>query len=243
MASLIGLRKSIIPACDFTSLVTLNDLVTATAKVPGIGGYKIGLLLGLTWGLREVVSRIRDETDLPITYDHQKGGTDIPSPLGPGFALVLRKAGINAAILFPFGGRITEETWIKALQDQEVHVLVGAEMTQEGFFARDDGFIADDAPLRMFERAISLGVRDFVVPGNKTEAVKGYREYFERMLGEGNFTLYAPGFISQGGDVSETGKVAGKDWHAIVGSALYDQPDSSAMARKAIQLTSQITEA
>jgi len=240
MANLIALPKSIVPACDFTGLPQLTDLVTATKEVPGIGSYKIGSLLGLTWGLREIVSRIRDETDLPVIYDHQKAGTDIPVPLGREFTLVLRRAGINGAILFPFGGRATEEIWIKSLQDQEIHVLVGAEMTQEGFFARDGGFIADDAPLRMFERAIKEGVRDFVVPGNKVEAVRGYHGYFTRMLGEGNFTLYAPGFVLQGGDISETGKVAGKNWHAIVGSALYNEPNAPAIKQKAVQLTSQI---
>jgi len=239
MNSLISRPKSVIPACDFTSLPKLGEIVEGTKEVAGIGGYKIGSILGLTWGLRQVTHVIRELTSLPIIYDHQKGGTDIPQ-LGSEFASVLRHAQVDAAILFPFGGRITEQDWIKALQDQEIHVIVGGEMTQGEFFAKNDGYIADDAPLRMFDVAIKEGVRDFVVPGNKPEAVEGYRIYFERMLPNETVTLYAPGFITQGGDISETGKAAGDNWHAIVGTALYTQPDVESIRAKAIELTAQL---
>ncbi len=97
--------------------------------------------------------------------------------------------------------------------------------------------ISDRAPYEIFEKAVELGVRDFVVPGNKTESVAAYRMIFEKSLGIGNFTLYAPGFINQGGDITETGQVAGNRWHAIVGSGIYAQPDMMEAAR---QVTRQI---
>lgn len=217
---LIPRDKSIIVACDVSEIEKLKTLVDKTCLIEGIGGYKVGLELVISHGLPKVVGIIRELTDLPIIYDHQKGGIDIPE-LGRKFAKVCRKAGVDAIILFPFGGAESERAWISACQDEDLFVLVGTHMTQGEFFEKEGGFIANSAPERIFVIAVEEGVRDFVVPGNKVEYVKLYKGLLERILGKDNFTLYAPGFINQGGSISEAGKVAGKKWHAIVGSAIY----------------------
>lgn len=217
---LIEAERSVIVAADVPNLEALRELVESTCDVEGIGGYKVGLELAIPNGLRAVVNAIREYTDLPIIYDHQKGGTDIPE-LGEKFAKSVKLSGVDAVILFPFGGAATEEEWIKACQREGLVVLVGGYMTQKKFLARDGGFIADKAPEKIYLIAAKNGVRDFVVPGNKVEFVQKYRELLENSLGKGNFVLYAPGFIVQGGNISETGKVAGDNWHAIVGSAIY----------------------
>ena len=240
MGTLIEVPRSVIPACDVDSLSKLKEIVEGTFNLPGIGGYKIGAELGLTFGIGRVTSTIRAiDSGKPIIYDHQKGATDIPE-FGPKFAKVLKSGGVDAAILFPFGGRVTEEAWIKACQDQGLVVLVGGEMTQAGFLASDGGFVKDTAPAEIYELAMELGVTDFVVPGNKPDSVLRYHSFFTEVLGAGRFTLYAPGFISQGGDISETGKVAGDNWHAIVGSALYTLEGTSAIREAATRLTAQI---
>lgn len=217
---LIKAERSVIVAADVPDLETLRELVKSTCDVEGIGGYKVGLELAIPNGLIAVVNAIREYTDLPIIYDHQKGGTDIPE-LGEKFAKSVKLSGVDAVILFPFGGAATEEKWIKACQKEGLVVLVGGHMTQEKFLASEGGFIEDKAPEEIYLIAAENGVRDFVVPGNKAECVQIYRRLLENALGPGNFVLYAPGFIAQGGNISETGKVAGENWHAIVGSAIY----------------------
>lgn len=241
--SLISAQQSVIPALDVRILGKLIEIVRGTHDVPGIGAFKIGSLPVATHGMATVVTAIRRiAPDVPIIYDHQKGGTDIPG-LGSGFAAMVGEGGADAAILFPFGGATTEREWIKACQDVGLTVLVGAEMTQEKFFEDEGGFIAKSAPGRIFEIAVAMGVADFVVPGNKPERVEYYHNLFESFLGAGNFTLYAPGFITQGGDISETGKVAGKNWHAIVGSAFSEKDNAEAVRKVALQLTQQLVPA
>lgn len=234
MKRLIRKDKSLIIACDFSSLAKLKELVKNTCRLNNIGGYKVGLELTLENGLGKVIRTIKDRTNKPIIYDHQKGGTDIPE-LGEKFAKVCWQAGVNAVILFPFGGVKTEETWIKVCQNEGLQVLIGAHMTQEGFLESEGGFIGDKEPERIFTIAAKLGVRDFVVPANKVKFVKKYQKLLERLLGKDNFTLYAPGFISQGGQISETGKVAGKSWHAIVGRAIYEATDQGKTAKRLCQ--------
>jgi len=228
---LIETAQSVIIAADVPDLEALRELVKSTCDIKGIGGYKVGLELVIPNGLRAVVSAIKEYSDLPIIYDHQKGGTDIPE-LGEKFAKSVKLSGVNAVILFPFGGAATEEEWIKTCQKEGLVVLVGGHMTQKKFLASEEGFIADSAPEKIYSIAAKNGVRDFVVPGNKVEFVQKYRELLENLLGQGNFVLYAPGFIAQGGDISETGKVAGENWHPIVGSAIYKAENKREAAKK-----------
>lgn len=216
---LITRDRSVIVAADVKP-DQLSPLVQATSKVEGIGGYKVGIALGLGIGLPETVRRVKEYTDLPVIYDHQKAGNDIPA-MGTEFAEVCKSAGVDAVILFPFSSRRTEIDWIRAAQAQGLQVLVGGHMTQPEFLESEGGFIAEGAPDRIYTFAADNGVRDFVVPGNKVEYVQHYRELLESILGPDNFTLYAPGFITQKGEISEFAQVAGKRWHAIVGSAIY----------------------
>ncbi|MDP2585595.1 MAG: hypothetical protein Q8P29_01805 [Candidatus Levybacteria bacterium] len=233
---LIELPRSVIPACDVSDLESLEKIVKNTCEVPGIGGYKVGLSLAIPYGLIEVAKRVREYTKLPIIYDHQKAGNDILE-MGSEFMKAIKKSGIEAAILFPFSSPVTEGDWIKNLQEEGITVLVGGHMTHAKFLTSEGGFISDSAPERIYTIAAEKGVRDFVVPGNKVPFVNTYRQLLEKLLGKGKFTLYAPGFIKQGGDITETGQVAGDNWHAIVGSAIYKAPD---MKQAAIEVTSKL---
>lgn len=239
MEKLITEQKSVIVACDVDSLEKLGEIVTATHDISRIGGYKVGLELVIPFGLKRVVEIMRLHTEKPIIYDHQKGGTDIPG-LGPKFAKAIKDCGADAVILFPFGGAATEREWIRACKAEGLTVLVGGHMTQKEFLDNEGGFISQLAPEQIYSIAAQLGVLDFVVPGNKIEFVFKYRELLEKLLGTGNFTLYAPGFIEQGGIISKTGQVAGENWHAIVGSAIYNAGGMHDMRKTALDVTSQI---
>lgn len=220
MRKLIRADRSVVVAAD-VGMQAFIDLLRATCNVPGIGAYKIGLRLGfehLVDAVREV--RAYCGPEMVVVYDHQKAGNDIPD-MGVQFAKALRVAGVDAAILFPFAGPATQEAWTKACHDEGLTVLVGGVMTHPKFLVSEGGYVNDDAPERIFRLACELGVHDFVVPGNKIHWVERLRALLEQGLGADNFTLYAPGFITQGGDVSECGRAAGSRFHAIVGSGIY----------------------
>ncbi|HIH08863.1 MAG TPA: hypothetical protein HA237_05855 [Candidatus Diapherotrites archaeon] len=63
-------------------------------------------------------------------------------------------------------------------------------------------------------------MKDFVVPGNKPEKISHYRKLIDGKVAEA--TLYSPGLVAQGGKITDSGKAAGKKWHAIVGRAIYE---------------------
>ncbi len=227
---IIKLSKSIIPSCDVSDLSKLKQLIKETCSVDGIGAYKIGLELALRFGTPSVVDEIREQTSLPIIYDHQKAATDIPE-LGEKFAKAVK--GVNAVILFPFAGPETEKAWIKACRNEKLGVIVGGEMTHACFLEREGGFISESEALKIYEVAAAEKINDFVVPGNKPDKIRLYRAFLEAKGIKPIF--YSPGLIAQGGSITESAKAAGEKWHAIVGRALYDSKDIHKSAKEMVK--------
>lgn len=238
-------ERSVVVACDVRSLVKLEEIVSATSGVHGIGGYKVGMTLVIRFGLPQVVSVIRSASavPLPIIYDHQKGGTDIPE-LGPEFAAAVKESGADAAILFPLTGPVVAKSWIQAIQEcqsEGLGVIVGGHMTHDGFLESDGGYIHDMAPFSIYAIAAELGVTNFVAPGNQPNLLQIYLGHLKQVgVDREKLQLFAPGFVTQGGDISETGKVAGERWHAIVGSGIYKRPTVETMREVVVKLVSQI---
>lgn len=239
---IISERRSVIVAADVNNVASLIDVVEATIDVPGISAYKIGA--SLVKHLDNVVSNIRKigarkEKNPSIIYDHQKAGNDIPD-IGTGFAKMLAESGVDVAILFPFAGPATQEKWTMSCFEAGLKVITGGIMTHPKFLVSEGGYIADDAPERIIRLAVELEVRHFVVPGTKLNWVQKIKELLDSLLGSGNYVLYAPGFVDQGGIITECGKFAGDNWHAIVGSAIYKKKTPAEMREAAILATSQI---
>jgi len=241
MKNLIETNKSVIPALDISDREKVEDIVIAGSENYLIGAYKIGFVLSLTYGLKGIVDLIKEyDEDTPIIYDHQKCGTDIPAT-GKPFAKVCKESGVDSVIIFPQAGPDTQKAWIESCLEQDLHVITGGLMTHPNYVAtikdlsEEDfaeysklwneqtpstsfftgGYIRPDAPEEMYELSFSLGIRDFVVPGNNPDFIENIRINYPGV------TLYAPGFIKQGGEISESGKAAGDNFHAIVGSAIY----------------------
>ena len=246
--------RSIIPACD-VSLNRFGEIVEATIDIGEVGGYKLPATAGRK-GWESWVNVARRYTDKPLIYDHQKAGTDIPDT-GADFMKELKESGVNAVILFPQAGPATEYEWIKAAQEVGLGVIVGGEMTHPRYLDKDfgdgkgdytqifkeigiertiPGFIRQFASDDIYEIAARMGVEDFVMPGNKPDRIKYYKQLVES-CGISEPVIYSPGLIAQGGDLSEGAKAAGKRFHGIVGRGIYKAED---IRKAALDLTSRL---
>ena len=205
--------RSIVPACDVESLDQLTRLVRATRGVERIHAYKVGFSLALRYGLPAVVERIKGEyTGSVVVYDHQKAGTDIPDT-GKTFARTMVHARVDAAILFPRSrDPVTQYRWTQELLEARVLPIIGGELTHRPATPEDEQIYWD---------AAKQAVRNFVVPGNKPERVRRYREV---LVLDHDITpiFWSPGLVAQGGTITEAGEVAGGRFHAIVGRGLYN---------------------
>ncbi len=253
---IIPLDRSIVPACDF-DLDTFEEVVKETADIEKIGGYKIGPALTGRPGYDKVVEVAKKYTDKPLILDSQKWGTDIPDTAEK-ILRPVKESGIDAVILFPQSGPATEYEWIKTAQDLGLGVIVGGEMTHPRYLEGDDsegkdvwyseifrklgierkitGFIRESAPRDMYEIAARMEANNFVVPGNKPEAIKIYRQMMKIWNIEDD-TYWSPGLVAQGGETSKGAKAAGKRFHAIIGRGIYKEKDKR---KAAIDLTSQL---
>lgn len=228
MKKLINEPRTIIPACDI-EIKKFEELIEVTSDIDKVGGYKIGFSLALKYGLPEVVRIAHMYTQKPLIYDHQKGATDIPD-IGKNFAKVVSESGINAVILFPQAGPETLRAWIKASEKVGLHVIIGGHMTHDAYTVSEGGFISDEGVERIYKESAMLGVTDFVVPGNQPDIIRKIKKILEDERISPIF--YAPGFIDQGGKMSDASIAAGPQWHAIVGRAIYNSPDMRKAAQK-----------
>ncbi|MBI2084005.1 MAG: hypothetical protein HYT70_00065 [Candidatus Aenigmarchaeota archaeon] len=261
MSDIIQLDKSIIVACDVdlhergpNGEASFEDIVKATADVPGIGGYKLGAVSGEE-GWKQWVRVARDYTGKTLIHDGQKWGNDIPDT-GTVIIGALKRSGVDAVILFPFSSPIVQYEWTKSAQDSGIGVIVGSKMTHnrqlDGDFSNPagkdytaifkelvgydiSGYIREDAPEDMYLLAAKMGVVNFVAPGNKPDDVRQLREFLESQGISPIF--YAPGFVAQGGVISDAAKVAGPRFHAIVGRGIYGAKDIRVAAQ---EMTSQL---
>jgi orotidine-5'-phosphate decarboxylase len=226
---LFHLKYGIIPACD-VSLPELETLVKETADIEGIVGYKIGFSLGLNYGLPTVVDSIKKHTDLPVIYDHQKAGTDIPQ-MGELFARTCKESGVTGVIIFPQAGPATEEAFIRALFSEGLIPLVGGEMTHPKYLEKDGGFIKDGSVEEMYLTGAKNGVTHFIGPGNKPEQIKYYVNLLKNEIPQPIFCM--PGIGRQGGDITSAFEATGGlPAYGIVGRAIYDAPDIRKAAKK-----------
>lgn len=213
----------LIPALD-CSLEEAVAIARAVGQHDFVYGFKVGFGLGLSHGLPTVVRALKEHTDKPVIYDHQKAATDIPATGGL-FADTLAKAGIDEAILFPQAGPATLAAWAKALKERELEVIVGGVMTHEKYLVSEGGWLSDDVGSRIFAQALEAGVRRFVVPLTKPEAA---RDEIVRAGVGADCAFYSPGYGRQGGDASAFDFIG--THYIIVGRALRGAADPSAYA-------------
>ena len=221
-------EHGIIVACDVDDMDALKKLVDATCGIEGVVGYKIGANLALQYGLKNIMEGV--DFSLPVIYDHQKAGTDIPR-MGEKFARACKKVGMKGVIIFPQAGPESEKAFIDAIFANEMVPMVGGEMTHAAYLAEEGGFLMDDAPARIYEIAAKKNVEYFILPGNREEAMKKYHLMLTSMINEPKYCM--PGIGTQGGSITKAFSILrGCPAYAIIGSAIYNSDDMRRAARK-----------
>jgi orotidine-5'-phosphate decarboxylase len=237
-------KHGIVVACDVKDLLVLEELVRATSDVDGIVGYKVGSILALRYGLSQVVEKISSQTDLPIIYDHQKLGSDIPEISGGEILEVLKEASIKGVIIFPEAGPETLRSAILGSENSKTKdvvkgclrlglvPMVGGEMTHKAYLVSDGGYISDDAPKRIYADAARFGVEYFIIPGTKIDRMRQYCQELEKTV-RPQFLFPGIGKDYQGGDIRTAFEaVRPHNSYAIVGREIYMAKEVKSAARR-----------
>ena len=238
MHQIIPAEKSLIVAMDVDG-AWFYDLMAALELVESIGAVKFGFFQSNT-GLESCVELARSTLgDIPIIYEYQRIGSGV-GEAGSKFAKTLKRAGINAVIIYPFTGPKIQENWTKCLQDEGLGVFIGGVMTHANFLVSEDGYVADEAVLKIYALAIEQGIEHFIIPGNKLQWVEKIKTFLDHELGPGNYVLCGNGLIRQGGDLLRCLTLVDNKLHAIIGSAIYGHKKIEDMRKAAVLLSNQL---
>lgn len=234
----------IVVACDVGEIRLLEHLVTSTCDVSGIVGYKIGAILALKYGLKVIADKISRLTDLPLIYDHQKFGTDIPNFCGGEVLVTIKKAGVDALIIFPQSGPETLKACLMGHERQNMKPqvpgcfklglvpIVGAVMTHPKYLESEGGYIADESLQMIFRDAALYGVEHYVLPSTKLEFLKELCDLIKAVVEKPKFLFPGIGKHQQGGDIVSAFDCAnGCSSYAIIGRKIYQATDISETAR------------
>jgi orotidine-5'-phosphate decarboxylase len=216
----------ILISADVDSRDELERIVTATHNLDQVIGYKLGVLCSLSLGLSECSRLVRSHSDKEIIYDHQKAGNDIPD-ITKRLVSLAEKAGMTGFILFPFAGPEVMQAAIGEGQALGLRMIVGGYMTHPKFIESDGGFIPESLPQRIFDEAARLGVKDFVLPGNRPDVASSYARSLVRTVESPTF--WAPGIGKQGGSICalRSKLPINADLIPIVGSSIYESSNPS----------------
>ncbi len=226
------LREShgIVPALDLESLDDVKRVVEQTTRIAGVVAYKLGLTITLRLGLVGAISQLRSVTDLPIFYDHQKAGPDVPD-MAAKFASICAQAGADGLILFPLAGPTAVDEFVGHTLKQGMLPIVGGDLPLPTYNSSGGGYVVDDALDKIFRRAASAGARHFIIPGDTSTKVRHHASWLPSVVDEPH--LFIPGIGALGGSVGDTFAAASNcRVYAIVGRAIYGAPDPAAAARR-----------
>jgi orotidine-5'-phosphate decarboxylase len=228
----VRLRTShgILIALDMESLDQMRRVVGQTTAIAGIVGYKVGLTATLRLGLGGAVAHLNSSTDLPLIYDHQKAGPDVPD-MAPKFAATCKQAGVDGLILFPIAGPRAVVEFAGSAYAHRLLPIVGGDLPFADYNFSGGGYVIDDALDRIFRKAVEIGVDHFVIPGNTATKVERHARWLTENVERP--VLFIPGIGALGGSIATAFAAApGCDLYAVVGRAIYDAADPAEAARK-----------
>lgn len=218
------------PALDSDSVYDVLRTVEASTNIEGIVGYKIGLTLALRLGLQNAVAALREVTDLPIIYDHQKAGPDIPD-MGRKFCTLAADAGVSGLILFPLAGPRAVDAFVGGAIEAGLLPLVGGDLPLKDYNSSGGGYVVDDALDHIFRRAVDLGADHFIVPGNTADKVRHHAKWLRKAIKTPSLVI--PGIGALGGTISDCFSAAkGCRAYAVVGRGIYGAADPMEAAKK-----------
>jgi orotidine-5'-phosphate decarboxylase len=224
------LSDGIVPALDVDSVDALRRLVEATTGVDGVVGYKLGMSGALRLGLPGAVAAIREISGLPIVYDHQKAGPDIPD-MARKFSALCAEAGVTSLILFPLAGQRAVAEFVGGALDNGLTPIVGGDLPFPEYHVSGGGYVADDALDRILELAIDCGAAEFVLPAHDTAEVRRRSELLRQRVEVPG--VYLPGIGALGGSVPEAFAAAeGCRRYAVVGRAIAAADDPGEAAKR-----------
>lgn len=223
-------RAGVVVAIDTDTVEEAERVIARTSGIDGIAGYKVGLTVVLRLGLAAAIARLRAATPLPLIYDHQKAGPDVPD-MATKFSATCRSAGCDGLILFPIAGPRAVDGFVGEAMKNRLLPIVGGDLPFPDYNAAGGGYVVDNALDLIFARALTLGADHFVVPVNTPAKLRHHAAWLKTKIDTPTFLV--PGIGPLGGTLPDAIRAApGCRVFGVVGRAIYAAPDPADAARR-----------
>jgi orotidine-5'-phosphate decarboxylase len=181
---LFKLNHGIVISCNFNGFQKLEETIKSTSNLPFVAGYKIGIELVLRSGLSKVVNSIRKYTDLPIIYDHQKFGSDVPEIYTKSLFEAIKSSGADALVIIPHAGKETLNISVKRCFEVGLVPIIGGDLVHKGYIIEEGGYIDNNAHQRIYLDAARLGVSHFIMACSRLDRIKTYCHQLGSIVGQ-----------------------------------------------------------
>lgn len=220
----------VVPALDLLTVDDLRRVVEATSEVDGIVAYKLGLQAVLHVGLFDAVAAVRELTALPLIYDHQKAGADMPDSAA-GFVSICAKADISGLILFPVAGPTAVREFVGHTLAAGLDAVVGGHIPVPDYTVAGGGYFVDDVLDRLLVDAVAVGARQVVFPANDPAGIRRRSAWLASQVDHP--VVYLTGIGPLGGTIAESFAAADGIGvrRAVVGRRICSAPDPGEAAK------------
>lgn len=209
------MEKGIIVSLDMMSLTHAEDIVRDVMYMPEVSGFKVGSILGLSYGLHTVMNRLFPdlyqvkELRHKLIFDYQKAGNDI-SAIADNIMSVVALAHFSHAIIFPFTSSTIGRNWINAATKHNLTPIVGHRLTEKSTCIH-----------HMLAEAWDNMVRDFVISGTDLVSQDLDMNFLYNTEKE-HVNVFVPGIGAQGGSLKNVLNKPFGGVYPIIGRSIYD---------------------
>ena len=217
--SRIEKRPGIMVAFDMEDVPSAILLAEELSAADGNFAIKIGRPLEMQTG-KEVISKVRDATDIPIVYDGKIA--DIPY-ISAKIAEIAYDAGADAIIMHAFvGADVVREVVNLGMGD----VITVIEMTHPGSVE-----YLENVSEKLIRKTSEIGVDGIVLPATRPERVSALSELLNSGYdGDSETYIISPGIHAQGAEPGDA-IINGSDYE-VVGRAIYQSEDPKGSAER-----------
>lgn len=210
-------ERGIVPALDMSRLSDAKEFIIDVDDAGKLTAYKVGSTLASDKGHHTTALQLKRVTSKPLIYDHQKFGSDTPNTVRNQLETFKE---YDAVIAFPFGGSETRQAISDYARDLDIDILWGGVMTQPGFHSKEGGYVHYTAIGNVYRECADEGWNMYVLPATRPNVSRAIRKAVESRVDPDKVMHFAPGWVTQGGDMSEADEIVGPRAQLIKGRSL-----------------------
>ncbi len=181
---IFNIKSGILVDIKPADLSSIDAIMMSCRDIPYIAGFKINSNAALKNGLQNVLVSVKKQTGKPLIYDHQKLGSDAPDICSGDLLEVIKSSGADGIVVFPLSGKKVLESIIEKCSKIGLLPIVSGDLSYNGYFNDEGGYIYGDTQQRIYLEAASLGVSHFMMSCNRIDRIKIYCHELGSIVGQ-----------------------------------------------------------